>query len=122
MVWPRASDGTEVGECPSVCLARYLFTIFHFSPAHQQIQELDLFETISEVLVNTVSHDPISGRGSIAHIITLDMIITCTLKDLRENENTGGWKMGGSWRSRNQTPPDRDTLSDAYSSGPGALS
>ncbi|RKO91854.1 nucleophile aminohydrolase [Blyttiomyces helicus] len=40
----------------------------------------DLFETISQVLLNAVDRDAISGWGGIVHVITLDKVITRTLK------------------------------------------
>jgi len=40
----------------------------------------DLFETISQTLLNAVDRDAYSGWGAIVHIITPDKIITRTLK------------------------------------------
>ncbi|KAJ3184752.1 Proteasome subunit beta type-3 [Irineochytrium annulatum] len=40
----------------------------------------DLFETISQALLNAVDRDAISGWGAIVHVITPDRVITRTLK------------------------------------------
>jgi len=40
----------------------------------------DLFETISQTLMNAVDRDAYSGWGAIVHVITPDKIITRTLK------------------------------------------
>ncbi|KAG2370154.1 20S proteasome subunit beta 3 [Suillus spraguei] len=40
----------------------------------------DLFETISQTLLNAVDRDAYSGWGAIVHVITKDKIITRTLK------------------------------------------
>lgn len=40
----------------------------------------DLFETISQALLNAVDRDAISGWGGVVHVITKDRVITRTLK------------------------------------------
>ncbi|KAI9591992.1 nucleophile aminohydrolase [Syncephalis fuscata] len=40
----------------------------------------DLFETISQALINAVDRDPLSGWGAVVHVITPDTVITRTLK------------------------------------------
>ncbi|KAF8560115.1 20S proteasome subunit beta 3 [Imleria badia] len=40
----------------------------------------DLFETISQTLLNAVDRDAFSGWGAIVHVITKDQVITRTLK------------------------------------------
>ncbi|KAJ3218855.1 Proteasome subunit beta type-3 [Dinochytrium kinnereticum] len=40
----------------------------------------DLFETISQALLNAVDRDAISGWGAIVHVITPNQVITRTLK------------------------------------------
>ncbi len=40
----------------------------------------DLFETISQALLNAVDRDAISGWGAVVHVITADGITTRTLK------------------------------------------
>ncbi|KAJ3092704.1 proteasome core particle subunit beta 3, partial [Quaeritorhiza haematococci] len=40
----------------------------------------DLFETISQAMLNAVDRDAISGWGAIVHVITPDKVITRTLK------------------------------------------
>lgn len=40
----------------------------------------DLFETISQALLNAVDRDAISGWGAVVHIITKDGVVTKTLK------------------------------------------
>ncbi|KAJ2932792.1 hypothetical protein H1R20_g4302, partial [Candolleomyces eurysporus] len=40
----------------------------------------DLFETISQTLLNAVDRDAFSGWGAVVHIITKDKVITRTLK------------------------------------------
>ncbi|KAI8916060.1 nucleophile aminohydrolase, partial [Gorgonomyces haynaldii] len=40
----------------------------------------DLFETISQALLNAVDRDAISGWGAVVHVITKDSVITRTLK------------------------------------------
>ncbi|KAF8759591.1 20S proteasome subunit beta 3 [Rhizoctonia solani] len=42
----------------------------------------DLFETISQTLLNAVDRDAYSGWGAIVHVITPDKVITRTLKGL----------------------------------------
>ncbi|KAI0068719.1 N-terminal nucleophile aminohydrolase [Artomyces pyxidatus] len=40
----------------------------------------DLFETISQTLLNSVDRDAYSGWGAIVHVITADKVVTRTLK------------------------------------------
>jgi len=40
----------------------------------------DLFETISQTLLNSVDRDAYSGWGAIVYVITPDKVITRTLK------------------------------------------
>jgi 20S proteasome subunit beta 3 len=40
----------------------------------------DLFETISQALLNAVDRDAISGWGAVVHVITKNEVITRTLK------------------------------------------
>ncbi|KAG8928175.1 proteasome core particle subunit beta 3 [Tulasnella sp. 418] len=40
----------------------------------------DLFETISQTLMNAVDRDAFSGWGAIVHVITPDKVVTRTLK------------------------------------------
>lgn len=40
----------------------------------------DLFETISQALLNAVDRDAISGWGAVVHVITSTQVITRTLR------------------------------------------
>ncbi|CAO3589366.1 unnamed protein product [Absidia cylindrospora] len=44
----------------------------------------DLFETISQALLNAQDRDALSGWGAVVHIITADKIITKTLKSRQD--------------------------------------
>ncbi|KAJ3118571.1 Proteasome subunit beta type-3 [Phlyctochytrium bullatum] len=44
------------------------------------VEPEDLFETISQALLNAVDRDAISGWGAVVHVITPDGVITRTLK------------------------------------------
>ncbi|KAF7966217.1 hypothetical protein HWV62_39479 [Athelia sp. TMB] len=46
----------------------------------------DLFETISQTLLNAVDRDAYSGWGAVVHVITKDKVITRTLKVLRYHD------------------------------------
>ncbi|KAI8854424.1 proteasome beta 3 subunit-like protein [Chytridium lagenaria] len=45
-----------------------------------ELEPEELFETISQALLNAVDRDAISGWGAIVHVITPDTVITRTLK------------------------------------------
>ncbi|KAF8140518.1 20S proteasome subunit beta 3 [Boletus edulis] len=44
------------------------------------VAEEDLFETISQTLLNAVDRDAFSGWGAVVHVITKDRVISRTLK------------------------------------------
>lgn len=45
-----------------------------------ELEPEDLFETISQALLNAVDRDAISGWGAVVHLITADGVTTRTLK------------------------------------------
>ena len=52
--------------------------VAHTCPPLQEPEEL--FETISQSLLNAVDRDAISGWGAVVHVITPERVITRTLK------------------------------------------
>jgi 20S proteasome subunit beta 3 len=60
-------------ECVRVYGSRILYLFFNKEPE-------DLFETISQAILNGVDRDASSGWGAIVHVITPDQVIT---RDLR---------------------------------------